>query len=404
MNTRVVVAGMAAWVLVAAGYETTNAGSRVDVSARSPGVAVSVSYFHDELAAYGTWVDYGPHGSCWVPADVSEDWRPYDDGYWVNTDYGWSWVSYEPWGWATCHYGRWDYDSYYGWVWVPGTVWAPAWVAWHCSDDWVGWAPLPPSARWNVSVGLRFGDVDRIPARRWCFVERRHFSDHKLRSRICSPARNEWLIQRTRDVTRFEVRNGRPMNHGVDVSFVEKGTRHKMQKLRIVDADSPKLARGHAGRDEVSFYRPKVREEGLRSGPPPSKRGRELAVAKPTLQKQHQRQRRNFDQAISRDRSRPEREQSQAVRGTRRPSGAAKIRGPQVQETRRPNGAAKIRGQQVQERQSSDRQAAGQRQRVEERHQKRVGSAERSRGSSRSESSSKAKRSDSGERRQKGRR
>src|SRR6266496_1683468 len=33
----------------------------------------------------------------------------------------------------------------YGWVWIPGTVWAPAWVTWTYNDNYVGWAPLPPS-------------------------------------------------------------------------------------------------------------------------------------------------------------------------------------------------------------------------------------------------------------------
>lgn len=387
MKERVVVAGVAAWVFVAAGCGTTHAGSRVDVSVHRPGVAVSLSYFHDELAPYGTWVDYDPYGRCWIPDDVSPDWRPYDDGYWVDTDYGWSWVSNEPWGWATCHYGRWDYDSYYGWVWVPGNVWAPAWVAWHCNDDWIGWAPLPPSARWQVSVGLHFRDVHRIPPPRWCFVERRHFSDHKLRSRVCSSDRNGWLIEHTRDVTRFEVRNGRPVNRGVDVSFVERGTRHKIQKRRIVDADSPKLGRGRTSRDAVSFYRPNVRDDGFRSRPSPDKRGRDLTVSDPTWRKRHERQRREFPQSVSRDRSRLEGEHSRALRGTRRA-----------------NDAAKIRERQPRERQSFDRQAIEQRPRHEERHQKRVASAERSRASSKAESNGKAKRGDSGRQKHRGRR
>src|SRR2546423_9736807 len=30
---------------------------------------------------------------------------------------------------------------------VPGDEWAPAWVSWRSSKDYVGWAPLPPEAR-----------------------------------------------------------------------------------------------------------------------------------------------------------------------------------------------------------------------------------------------------------------
>ena len=31
-----------------------------------------------------------------------------------------------------------------GWVWVPGTVWAPSWCEWRVDDGFTGWAPLPP--------------------------------------------------------------------------------------------------------------------------------------------------------------------------------------------------------------------------------------------------------------------
>ena len=250
MDRRLAVAGLATWLIVATGCASTYAGSRAYVSVRSP--SVSVSYFYDDLAPYGSWVDYGPYGWCWVPGEVAADWRPYEDGYWVRTEYGWTWASYEPWGWATCHYGRWDYDPYYGWVWVPGTVWAPAWVAWHSSDDWVGWAPLPPTATWQVSVGLRFGDADQISASRWCFVQRRDFCDTKIRTHVVSVARNDWLIQRTHDVTRFDVRNGRPVNRGVDVSFIERGQK-KVRQLRLVDADSPQQGRAKQSRDSNAF-------------------------------------------------------------------------------------------------------------------------------------------------------
>lgn len=40
------------------------------------------------------------------------------------------------------------------WVWVPGYEWAPAWVSWRQTNDHVGWAPLPPEARWSVSIGF----------------------------------------------------------------------------------------------------------------------------------------------------------------------------------------------------------------------------------------------------------
>ena len=49
----------------------------------------AVADFYTPLATYGTWVDVAPYGSCWVPLDVPVGWRPYTQGYWVDTDYGW---------------------------------------------------------------------------------------------------------------------------------------------------------------------------------------------------------------------------------------------------------------------------------------------------------------------------
>jgi hypothetical protein len=37
---------------------------------------------------------------------------------------------------------------------VPDTEWGPAWVSWRSNDDYVGWAPLPPEARWRPDTGV----------------------------------------------------------------------------------------------------------------------------------------------------------------------------------------------------------------------------------------------------------
>src|SRR5512138_199900 len=104
---------------------------------------VTFDSFHGALAPYGEWVAVGNYGTVWRPR-VAAGWRPYYYGRWEWTNEGWLWVSDEPWGWAAYHYGRWAYDGYYGWVWVPGYEWSPAWVTWRYSPDYIGWAPLGP--------------------------------------------------------------------------------------------------------------------------------------------------------------------------------------------------------------------------------------------------------------------
>ena len=83
----------------------------------------------------------------------------------VHTDYGWSYESDWEWGWAPFHYGRWYLDQGYGWVWIPGSAWAPAWVSWRYGGGYVGWAPLPPA-------GSAIVIETHHPY--WCFVEARY--------------------------------------------------------------------------------------------------------------------------------------------------------------------------------------------------------------------------------------
>jgi hypothetical protein len=126
----------------------------------------AVADFHVPLAAHGVWVEVGSYGRCWRPAAVAVGWRPYTYGHWVWTDCGWYWVSDEPWAWACYHYGSWHHDSIHGWVWVPGTVWAPAWVEWRFGGGYVGWAPCAPHG--FLAVGIT------MP---WVFVEVHRFHE-----------------------------------------------------------------------------------------------------------------------------------------------------------------------------------------------------------------------------------
>src|SRR5690606_36433667 len=109
---------------------------------------ININYFENALAPYGTWIDVADYGRCWQPTVVliNRSWRPYADrGRWVYTSHGWYWQSDYSWGWAPFHYGRWHQDRRHGWVWVPGSTWGPAWVSWRYTDDYCGWAPLPPT-------------------------------------------------------------------------------------------------------------------------------------------------------------------------------------------------------------------------------------------------------------------
>lgn len=115
-----------------------------------------------DLGSNGRWIDTPEYGTVWQPVSVSPDWQPYRLGRWAWTDAGWAWVSDEPFGWAVYHYGRWGFAPALGWYWVPGRIWAPAWVEWRFGDRFAGWCALGPA---GVAV---------VQAARWVWVETPH--------------------------------------------------------------------------------------------------------------------------------------------------------------------------------------------------------------------------------------
>jgi hypothetical protein len=150
---------------------------------------VSFESFQAPLASHGDWVVVGSYGRVWRP-HVAAGWRPYYYGRWEWTNEGWFWVSDEPYGWAVYHYGRWAHDPYYGWIWVPGYQWAPAWVSWRMSGDVVGWAPLAPGLSVYVST---YPFVDFW----WTFVPTARFVSVPVYSAAYAPAYTRQWYQRT---------------------------------------------------------------------------------------------------------------------------------------------------------------------------------------------------------------
>jgi hypothetical protein len=140
--------------------------------------------YYDELRPHGRWIDHAEYGRVWHP-NVAVGWRPYYYGNWAWSPYGWTWISSEPWGW-TFHYGRWSYAPVWGWVWVPGTVWGPAWVDWYWDDGYVGWAPLSPFAS-HVTVVNHFVFVRE---RDFCSPHRRYYDHRHVPRRVHDHWRN----------------------------------------------------------------------------------------------------------------------------------------------------------------------------------------------------------------------
>ena len=214
------------------------------------------------MAPYGDWIEHPRYDWVWCPRDVPVAWRPYTDGHWVYTDdFGWVWESDLDWGWACFHYGRWDWDDDHGWFWVPGYVWGPAWVAWRTAPGYVGWAPLPPVVGWDFGVGLRLHDfdLDDIAARRWCFVQEGFFGEPILRAHILLPERNVTLLRETRDITRFDITDGRIVNVGISVGRIEEVAHRPVPHFQVRHVDSVaavRLPRESGG--VINIFSPRV--------------------------------------------------------------------------------------------------------------------------------------------------
>ncbi len=222
---------------------------------------VRFGLFYNSLAPYGEWVDCS-YGNVWRPLNMEHGWRPYLYGRWVWTvDYGWYWVSEEPFGWATFHYGRWVYDDFYGWVWAPDDVWGPAWVEWRYSNDYIGWAPLSPYARWNVSIGISFDAGWSTPIHYWNFVPCRSFTHSRVFDYVQPVERTRRFFGSTRGVRTMESDGDRIVNRGIDVGFVERRTQRRVDRADVVNrtnGEGERMVRGDGGRSRVEVYRPRI--------------------------------------------------------------------------------------------------------------------------------------------------
>lgn len=194
-------------------------------------VEVSVSFFHDQLAPHGRWVATRSYGSCWVPSGVATGWEPYVDGQWVYSDYGWTWASDDPWGDVPYHYGTWAWVDPYGWAWVPGTVWAPAWVTWAYTDDYVGWAPVPPS--FALTATGYFGSPVVVTATHYVFVPTRQFVGVRVASVRVPTQQGVAILPRAVKTTRFEVSNGFVRVAGPPESHVARVVGHPIERVSV---------------------------------------------------------------------------------------------------------------------------------------------------------------------------
>ena len=193
--------------------------------AAAPAEPAAVPDFYDTLAPYGTWVDVGGYGQCWQPTAVVSNpgWQPYcDRGHWVDSNCGWYWMSDYSWGWAPFHYGRWFQHQRLGWCWAPDRVWGPSWVCWRSSQNYCGWAALPPAAHFSAGIGMTFnGHLARpdsgfgLGAQQFHFVSTDRFTDRHVSRQVVSREQATKIFDSTVPSTSTTLRNDTVVVRGI---------------------------------------------------------------------------------------------------------------------------------------------------------------------------------------------
>jgi len=173
---------------------------------------------------------------------------PYANGQWVYTDAGWYFAAPTYYEEIVHHYGRWIYSPALGWVWVPGRVWAPAWVEWRVSPGYVAWMPLAPS----VYIVNNYIYSPPIYENRFIIVENRYFYEpfiYKYKHHG-----NKIFINEMTRVDGIKIVNNRIYNYGPELTVIEKDRGSKIDIVKINRVKDIKDVK-HAG-SEINSYSP----------------------------------------------------------------------------------------------------------------------------------------------------
>ncbi|GEM_PF-1590319 len=247
-------------------------------------VPTEIRHYVTELDSNGTWYyDTSLSTYVWHPNIVDSSWEPYSNGYWAWSPYGMTWTSYYNWGFAPFHYGAWDFSLSFGWIWVPGAYYSPAWVSWNCWDNYIGWYPYNNYYYRRYHRERRLGRYGRRHHRVvYTSVDRLTRRQHRLTSRDLPSSRNVTRV--TRPIVPNPRRLSRQPREAVRSAVNRPITRQIVQKQRIVTREqaTDRISRGftttgrtqRTTRERASSSRITVRNPSVQnSGVIVSKRG-----------------------------------------------------------------------------------------------------------------------------------
>jgi hypothetical protein len=193
-------------------------------------------FFKEALSPYGDWLDLGEYGRCWKPKGVDEKWIPYTVGSWAYSRFGWTWVSSEPFGGIVFHFGRWVRAKEEGWCWMPDLEWAASWVSWRYGSETIGWAPLPPKAKWNPSIGIApWADREyNIGPDNYVFCSIKDFAEPDMSTVLTDASENGGCILHSVNITNISELGKSIFAGGPAYNWVEARVRGDLPVIRVL--------------------------------------------------------------------------------------------------------------------------------------------------------------------------
>lgn len=198
---------------------------------------------------------------------------PYRNGRWVYSDYGWYFRAATPYEELTHHYGRWVFVVSYGWIWVPGRVWAPAWVSWEEDDDYIAWIPSSP----DVYVVSQYYGLPYRMEPQYFVCERRHFLEPEI-YKFSGTYKNIEFEKRFHNMKNDGVVTyaGRyDLNRGPDANRLERELRKPIRPVNINTVSRKDKVK--YGEKNFSVYAPLKGEKKIRGT---NESGRDLRETK----------------------------------------------------------------------------------------------------------------------------
>ena len=208
-------------------------------------VPSEIRHYVTELDSNGTWYyDTSLATYVWHPHIVDVNWAPYSHGYWAWSPYGMSWTSHYNWGFAPFHYGAWDFSLSFGWVWIPGRYYSPAWVSWNSWDSYIGWYPYNRHYYRRYHRGGRTGRYRRNHRVVYTSVDRLTRRQRRLTTRDLPSGRNVTRV--TQPIVPNLRRLDRQAREAVRSAVNRPVTRQIVQNQRIVTREqaTSRITRG----------------------------------------------------------------------------------------------------------------------------------------------------------------